>query len=241
MRKYVFIAILFTVFLHGSTLTAQEVKKSNYFISVGGDIVSSFVWRGTPVSTSLNFQPSFVFSKSGFSAGSWGSVSIDGTYKEIDLFLSYEHSGFTAAVTDFYFDVNNKFFNYKNNTTSHMLEFALSYENEKIPIKILASTFFYGADKKAFYDVNETDFTKNNFSSYFELSYTFKLNGADLNTFAGLTSHNSFYGNTTGFVYTGITASKKIKITENFSLPLFVSFSVNPQVESFFVVFGINL
>jgi len=50
-----------------------------------------------------------------------------------------------------------------------------------------------------------------------------------------------FYGSSFGVVNLGITATKKIKITKDFSLPLKASFITNPQAENIFFVVGLGL
>ena len=53
---------------------------------------------------------------------------------------------------------------------------------------------------------------------------------------------NMFYGNDKfSFVNVGITASKEIKITDDFSLPIFASYIVSPNQDKAFFLFGISL
>ncbi len=241
-KIFFLIAIIAISMTFTQKIKAQEnerEEKSSF--SVTGDIVSNYIWRGIAISPTLNFQPSISYTISNFTIGTWGSSNISGDFKEIDLFMSYSIKGFSISLTDFYMNTNKKYFNFKNETTGHALEIGLSYENKKIPFKILAGTLVYGEDKTIFYDPNETHLNKQNYSTYFELSYTFDLKQSKLNLFAGATPFTGIYGNDFAVVYTGFTASKEIKITDKFSLPLFTTFSFNPQVENYYIILGINL
>jgi hypothetical protein len=54
-------------------------------------------------------------------------------------------------------------------------------------------------------------------------------------------SVNGWYaGNDSGLVNISIGGSKDIKITEDYSLPVFSSFVYNPDAESAFLVFGMS-
>ncbi len=195
-KIFLLIIIIVTNLIFIQKIEAQEnenEEKSSF--SITGDIVSKYIWRGLSISPTLNFQPSVSYSINNFTFSTWGSSDILGNFKEIDLFMSYSNKGFSITLTDFYMNTNKKYFNFKNETTGHALEIGLSYENEKIPFKILVGTLVYGEDKTIFYDTNETHLNKQNYSTYFELSYTFDIKQSKLNLFAGATPFTGIYGN----------------------------------------------
>lgn len=251
MRKISIITILFTLLLAPmSYVKAQE--KDGLKPELGCDIVSSYIWRGSAVYSALgdqnvlapSFQPGFSLNFKGLELGTWGSVDFTGTYKELDLYLSYSLKGFTLAFTDYYWAsdwITDNFFEFNNDSTSHYLEASLGYKGEKVPFSILVATMLYGADKQ--FD----DPAKSNYSTYIEVGYSFAVQEYNLDLFLGVTPTDGLYGDGYGghegfgVVNAGITGSKAIKITENFSLPVKASVIANPQARKLFLVFGVTL
>ncbi|MEI6766599.1 MAG: hypothetical protein WCM76_13280 [Bacteroidota bacterium] len=238
-----FIALFALTSMQGN---AQEKKK---WLSIGSDLMSRYVWRGTCYSRSPNVQPSITFDPGiGLKAGAWGSYGIMGDYAEADLFLSYSFKGVSLTLNDYYFPNESapvmNYFNYKSATTGHQFEAALGYDGpEKFPIHFLAGTIVYGADKKldkTTIDTVTMDTTmtyKSRFSTYFELGYTFGM----FNVFAGFTPAAGIYGDGMGVINAGITARKEIKITDKFSLPAQMSVITNPRARNIYFVFGISI
>ncbi|HNQ82836.1 MAG TPA: hypothetical protein PLW31_03460 [Bacteroidales bacterium] len=231
-------------------LTAQEEKKLQP--ELGCDIVSSYIWRGSAVYATLgdqnvlspSLQPGFALGFQGLKLGAWGSVDFTGTYKELDYYLSYSLKGFTLSVTDYYWAsdwINDNFFEYGSDSTSHYLEASLAYKGEKIPVSILVATMLYGADKQ--FD----DPAKNNYSTYIEVGYGFKVSDYKLDLFLGMTPSDGMYGDGYGgrdgfaIVNAGVTGSKTIKITENWSLPVKASLIANPQARKLFLAFILSI
>ena len=233
-----------------NSIRAQE--KSGVKPEIGCDIVTSYIWRGSAIYSSIgeqnvlapSFQPSFSASYKGFKIGTWGSIDFTGTYKELDYYLNYSLKGFTVAYTDYYWAsdwIMDNYFDYKNNSTAHHLEVSLSYKGVKIPFCILVATMLYGADKKF------EDPTKNNYSTYIEAGYSIPLNKFNIDLFLGVTPMDGFYGDSYGgkvgfaVVNAGVSASRAIEITEKFSLPVKASVIANPQARKLFLVFGITI
>lgn len=103
-----------------------------------------------------------------------------------------------------------------------------------MPFSLLAGVFVYGAaDLKA--DGNQ------NYSSYFEVTYSGNLAGNDFDIFMGGTPDTGLYGTSAGIVNTGITVYRGIKITDNFTLPVKASVIANPQASNIHFVLGITL
>jgi len=239
MRRIV--TSLFIILLFLCTKTNAQDDNNNSPISVKADIVSTYLWRGISLSPTPNIQPTISFSKGKFEVGFWGSTDFIGKYKEFDIYASYSISGFSAILTDYYSDMSKKYFDYDNKSTGHQIELALSYELNKIPLQLYVGTIIYGADKRCSYYPNEPDSVLNDYSTYIELNYTLEIKQVELQLFAGLTPATGMYGNGFSFINTGLTATRKIKITSSYSLPIFATFAVNPQKQDYFVVFGISL
>ncbi len=82
------------------------------------------------------------------------------------------------------------------------------------------------------------------YSSYFSIAAPFKLGGLDWSAEIGATPwETSFYNNgASGFEVSNIClgASKEIKITDSYSLPVFAQAIWNPATEGAYFVFGIS-
>ncbi len=207
--------------------------------SVGADIVSEYVWRGQDCGN-VSIQPSLGISYKGLSLSAWGSVGIsnlDGgeeQTKEFDLTLGYTTGGFSIGITDYWFSGGEGYFKYGAHTTSHIFEASIGYDFDIFAINWF--TNFAGDD----YKVNGS----RAYSSYVEISAPFRLGGLDFSASVGATPYKSgsVYGDASGFSVIDISlgASKEIKITDSFSIPLFAKATVNPRTQDAFFVVGIS-
>ncbi len=210
-------------------------------INIVSDINSRYVWRGLDYGASPSIQPTLSLSKKNFEIGYWGAISTLGSYCETDLYVKYSYKGFYLTVTDYFFPKNTipttkteRYFNYEDKTTGHIAEGIIGWKgSEKFHFYIFAATSFYGADKDTL--------GNNRYSTYAETGCSFEIRNNTLDVFAGFTTAEGLYGNGIGFVNLGLTGSKKIKVTENFELPVKVSLVFNPQSENIHLVFVITL
>ncbi len=186
-------------------------------LSVGSDLVSSYVWRGVQYS-GVSVQPAIDFTAGNLTVGAWGSVSLDNTYMEMDLYTSYAFDfGLTAGLTDYYYPGTAYF-----TGASHSLEINLGYSLGDLSLAANYIPFTGGSTGE---------------DKYFEVGYAFK----NFSVFAGAgdgwhTSDGSF-----GIVNVGLSTSKEIKITDSFSLPMSGSVVLNPSTEQLFFVVGVSL
>jgi hypothetical protein len=249
-KKYVIILLMILLAMpFRQTFCQNETKLKP---ELGCDIVTSYIWRGSAVYAAMgdqnvlspSFQPAFSLNFKGLELGTWGSVDFTGTYKELDLYLAYTLKGFTLTMTDYYWAsdwTEDNYFEYQGDSTSHYIEASLGYKGEKIPFSILVATMLYGADKQ-FEDPSE-----DNYSTYIELGYGFKISDYNLDLFLGMTPFDGMYGDGYGgkdgfaIVNTGVTGSKSIKITENWSLPVKASLIANPQARKLFLAFTLSI
>lgn len=207
---------------------------------VSADVVSSYVWRGVKTADA-SIQPSLSLGYGDFSLSSWASTTITGGlgYKEVDFTASYSKSGFTAAVTDYWWDGEGalRYFSSPDGGAGHMLEATLAYELPgSFPLSLSWNTFFAG-------DGNKKVNGDNSLSTYVELGYPFKVGDLEMGVSTGFTPWESVIYGTDGFKFTSIQvkAAKSIKITDSFSLPVFGSIITNPQKEDIHFVFGITI
>ena len=236
--------------LNINTVNAQtDSTNSKSPISISTDLMSRYIWRGTDYGAAPSIQPGIEYSNGGLAIGAWGAYAISYQgYQESDLYVGYTFykNMFTVMVTDYYFQSDLKhvnYFDYKAKSTGHVFEGALTFNGtEKLPLSVMIATNFYGADAKRIND----DGTQgdNQFSTYAELTYSFKH--FDLFAGANLTEPNrdkgetGYYGNYRGFINIGITATKNIKITQTYHLPLTLSVITNPQAEKIYFVAGFS-
>lgn len=274
MKKHYSIGIFLLVFTftflcasNSFSQTAEEgaavIKPtSSTMFSLGGDLVSRYIWRGKDYGNSPSIQPNASFSVAGFKIGVWGSygfvpysqqindtTTVDmGNYAEFDPYVSFTFKGFTLCVTDYFFPNgmtpnNVKYFDYKKATTGHLIEVSLAWNGpEKFPLSVYAGTMVYGPDKNKDDEGTVGMGNDNNYSTYFEVAYPFTIKGIGVKPFiGGIPFGSGIYGPTGGVVNTGLTLSKTIPVTEKFGIPVYTSIIANPQSESVFFVFGITL
>lgn len=195
--------------------------KSQVEVSVGADLMSRYVWRGTDFGGSPSIQPYLEMSAGDFVLGAWGAytTNLPGA-QEADLYAGYSFGEvFGLTVTDYYFpmdDMSDEYFDFDNN---HSLEVSGTLTLDKF--SLLAGKFFAGADDK---------------SLYFEAGYDFGL----VSAFVGAGDEVYTTDGDFGIVNVGVGASKDIKITDYFSLPLSGSVILNPESESLFMVVGVS-
>jgi subtilisin family serine protease len=232
MKKITFKkAVMFAVAFFA---TCGLAKAQGVEVSAGGDIVSSYIWRGQYLG-GVSVQPGASLSVAGLSLTAWGSVGFDNSdIKEFDFTLGYGIGGFSAAITDYWFrypDAINDYFDY-GDETAHMLEVTLGYDFG--PAAISWNTYFAGAD-----------YAKANgdraYSTYIEGSVPFKLGGLDLKAELGLSPWESIYSEKFNIVNIGLTAGKEIRVTESFAIPAFTKIIFNPHWKECFFVFGVSL
>lgn len=210
---------------------------------VTADLVSSYIWRGTVGSATPNFQPTLAVVSGGLEVGAWGSTDFIGVYKEVDLYATYTAGPIKFGITDYNWDFGKKYFNYKSKETGHIFEGTVGYTGpESFPLSITANVMFAGEDKKYDKDLEMQDPSKQAYSTYVEFGYAFK----QFSAFLGVTPSDGYYGDGYGkvdgfgVVNVGISASKNLKITDSFSLPLKATLGFNPQSENAYLVFGIT-
>lgn len=232
LSKKMFV-LLMTVLISVSLYAQEDEKKSPF--SLGADVVSSYVWRGSKIGTGPNVQPWLKFSTGGFTLGAWGSTSFhfDTDVAEMDLYTSYAFGfGLTVGLTDYYYQ-STPYFQYQGDTASHAFEINVAYTLKNLSVSgnyIINDASKGGpANKPGGGDM------------YFEADYAFKNFGVFLG--AGNGWHTTYKDNgddVFAVCNVGIKAAKELKITDKFSLPVTGALSVNPDKEQLNLVIGIS-
>lgn len=204
--------------------------------SVGADIVSGYIWRGTDCG-GVSIQPSLSVGYKGLSLTAWGSVGIDKEdTKELDLTVGYEIGGFSAAITDYWFapyaeDEQVGFFKYGAHHTQHVFEGTLAYDFG--PLALSWNTYFAGAD-----------YTKANgdraYSTYVGISAPFKLATLNWTAEVGFTPWEGAYSDKFNVTNLTLKAAREIPVTKSFSLPVFAQLTFNPYTQGTYFVFGLS-
>ena len=227
------IMLLFAVMglASASAVKAQDKVEA----SVGADLVSGYIWRGQDLG-GVSVQPGASISYKGLSLSAWGSVGFEGTdTKEFDLTLSYQYGGFSIGVTDYWFTNSSAPARYSDYKEAHTFEVGLGYDFG--PLAVNWYTNFAGS-------VGEKKDGKDAYASYVSVSAPFSLGGIDWTAEVGATPWaNDFYnGYSDGFKVSAISlqASKEIKITDSFSLPLWAQAIWNPTTKGAYFVAGIS-
>ncbi|MFC1569555.1 hypothetical protein ACFL4L_04915 [bacterium] len=184
-------------------------------VGLGGDVVSRYVWRGTDLGGSLSVQPALSYTTGHLEIGAWGSYALtDGGFNENDIYLTYTIGDLGITVTDYYFPETMDAFNYKDEDGIHWLEASLSYGLGDF--SLLAGYFFSGdPDNSMYFEAGYDFYEKDDISAGLVVGAgdgAYLMDSEDLNV-----------------VNIGITAS---------SGRLSVSYIINPQAETNFIVFG---
>ena len=207
--------------------------------TICGDVVSSYIWRGQDLGNA-SLQPTLGVGYKGLSLTAWGSVGLanaDDT-KEFDLTLAYSAGGFNIGVTDYWFNVGldpeNRYFKYDAHGTNHVFEANVGYDFGVASLQWF--TNFAGND-----GFNKDG--KRAYSSYVEVVVPFKLATVDWTATAGAVPYaTDFYG-TNGFAVTNLSlrATKDIKVTDSFTIPVFGQVTGNPCSQKAYLVLGFTL
>ena len=224
--------------LFGATaVEAQETIET----TISADVVNQYIWRGQDLGD-VSLQPTLGVAYKGLSLTAWGSVGLTDPLdtKEFDLTLAYTVGGFNIGITDYWFnagqDPQARYFKYDANGTNHVFEANIGYDFGLASVQWY--TNFGGND----------GFNKNGeraYSSYAEVAVPFKLSAIDWTATVGAIPYaTSFYNDwTSGFAVTNVAlkATKDIKITDSFSIPVFGQIAANPCSQKAYLVFGFTL
>lgn len=219
-------------------LPTKTYAQDKFTVNGKADFVSDYIWRGADQNSGFSVQPSLTLGYAGFSINVWGSQTLSRwdleiPAKEFDINLSYSSNNFSVTVSDCWWSgVNRPYGHYKD---SHFFEGTLAYcFGDSFPLTLSWSTMFAGADK------NEEG--KLQGSTYINASYQISL-PADitLTSAIGFTPWKGYYHNKAAFTDISLKASKDIKITDNFSIPVFVQAIVAPVYDRTYLVAGFSL
>ena len=234
MKKIVLLAL-------GMAMSMTTFAQDEIETTISGDIVSSYIWRGQDLGSAA-IQPTLGIAYKGLSLSAWGSYAITNPAdtKEFDLTLAYTIGGFNIGITDYWTndggDPEARYLKYEAHSTNHIFEANIGYDFGFASLQWF--TNFAGND-----GTNKDG--KRAYSSYFEISAPFKLASVDWTATAGAIPYatTSYNGWTSGFAVTNLAlkATKDIKITDTFSVPIFGQVVANPCTQKAYLVLGLTL
>ncbi len=248
LKKQNLLPLLLSIIFCSTIVTAQN----SVTLNGSADFVNRYVWRGLLVNDAPNIQPSLSVSYSGFDFGFWGSYALTkinnsendfGVSQEIDTWLSYSFQlgkeiNFSALLTDYYFPQSGikigNFSNYDNpnGAGAHTLEIGFSLSgNKTFPLSFSGYINIYN-DKGR--------------NSYFEINYPVSVSNYVGDVFigaAGGSKDNPDYYGTANFnvINLGFKIQREIKISTDFSIPLSVSYILNPRAEISYLIFSLSI
>lgn len=219
------------------TLVAGAKAQETVEAEVSADIVSAYHWRGQELGEAA-IQPTLGVSYKGVSLTAWGSAPLKGNddLKELDLTLAYSTGGFNIGITDYFCVTGSpKYFSYESHKTAHVFEANIGYDFGAVNLQ--AYTNIAGAD----------GYNKDGdraYSTFIEAKAPFTLANLEWEASIGVVPFaTSFYEKANGFAVTDISlqATKDLKITDSFSLPVFAGLHANPSTEKLGFVVGVTL
>ena len=235
MNRIIRLYFISTMIMIASSMKAQDKIET----TLSTDIVSQYIWRGMDLG-SVSLQPTLGIGWKGLELTGWDSVGLSdpNDTKEIDLTLSYSIGGFNIGITDYWtndgLDPRARYFKYEAHETNHVFEANIGYDFD------FASLQWY------------TNFTGNDgfnnsgdraFSSYFEVNVPFRLATVDWTATEGALPYATSFYDTDKFAVTNLAlkATKDIRITDSFSIPIFGQFVANPHSQKAYLIFGISM
>jgi hypothetical protein len=237
MKKVKRLWLMAIAVLMSTAATAQESESVE--TTIAADVVNQYIWRGVDAGN-VSLQPTLGVAYKGLSLTAWGSVGLteSSDTKEVDFTLGYTTGGLNVGITDYWFSVGQdpdaRYFKYDAHGTNHVFEAFVGYDFGVVSAQWY--TNFAGND-----GVNKDG--KRAYSSYFEVNAPFRLATCEWTATLGAVPYATTTYGTTGFAVTniGLKATKDIKVTDAFSVPVFAGVIGNPCAQKAYLVFGFTL
>jgi hypothetical protein len=164
----------------------------------------------------------------------WGSTDFAFQGKEVDFTVGYETGGLSIALTDYWWAGEGA--PYGHYTASHWFEGAVGYSFGALS---LSWNTMLGLDSDKNADGDQQ------YSTYVSAGYDFNVKDVAVSASIGVAPWTGIYHKegTDGFALSTISlkAAKELKLTDSFSLPIFVETIIAPNQDNVFLVFGVSL
>ena len=216
MKKKITLIVFTVLAICSLNVKAQEVEEKVSPFTVGADIYSNYIWRGTKLGTGPAFQPSVKFNKGFLTLGVWGSFDASG-YTEVDPYISIALPfGLSIGMTDYYFP---------HLGGSFSADSANAYE-------VNVGFTKGGLSLSANYILNEaTTAASSGKDMYFQAAYAF----TNFNVSVG--AGDGWHTSDTEFnvCHVAIGTGKVIKLSDTFSIPVTGQVIYNPDRDVMYV------
>ena len=220
------------LFAMGLVLSSTALAQDSVETTIKGDFVNEYIWRGLKLGD-VAVQPTLGVGYKGLSLTAWGSYGLSNKddVKEFDLTLAYSVGRFNFGITagcDLVSPLGAV------HSTNHVFEATVGYDFG--PVALQWYTNFAGND-----GLNKNG--KRAYSSYFEVNVPFKFSTIDWTATAGAVPYATTLYGTTGFAVTNLSlrATKDIRVTDSFSIPIFAQLTGNPCSQKAYLVLGFTL
>jgi len=239
--KY-FLIILWISFFPLSNVSAGgfDTEKENPSpVDMDVSLVSQHLWRGTAKGAAPAVKPGVrVNILEGFSVAGGAVYSVDQSYDEVDLSMSYKISDIQISLSDYYSPdeggyKTNRIFNYDKESTDHYLDLELDYQPfQHTPIGFKMATALWGN--------RFNQYGENRYSTYLETNYQFKQSDYLLDFFFGISPGNGLYSENFNVVNMGMTFQKMFEYSSEKSFPIAASIVGNPAQKQLHVSFALS-
>ena len=209
----------------------QLPAQSRVTVNGTAALSTSYLWRGDRV-TGLHAAPDIQFHIGNLTLENYSFLALDGSYKEIDLDVSYTIGDFTVHAADYFYRYSSytfpeNYFSWSKYDTTHIDELALVYESSAIPLIAKWFTFVWGdwipnADGSR---------GKPSFSSYLELAAWHEFGNVCRGSL--IAGASVFKGSYTNYTQNFMPIHLEARLNKSFELgavkfPVSFSFVVNP-------------
>lgn len=244
--------LMISVVLIATIIPKTGYAKEGVNVSASVDVISRYMWRGLMINDAPNVQPAITVQAGMLEMGLWGSSTLSKTNQaednyafshELDFWMGLSHTfgsglGISALLTDFYFPNAgigvSEFNNYddEDGPGGHTIEAGVSLSGpDALPLSLSAY-------------INIFNDAGNN--TYVELDYSTSLSAADFDCFLGVTGgskkNQAYYGSEDfAVINLGFTVSRELAVSESFSLPIFVTYILNPNADNNYLLVGFSL
>jgi len=218
-------ALLFSLSAFAQSSDSTETK-SNFVVDAGIDILNNFIWRGVPLDQGPNLQPTLIVGYKNLKVSFLGSYSLKYNFNNIMTLLTYDiptsFGTITPSAIHYYYPYDPvKLSDYKRHdgSFSHTTEAGIQYTGAKIPLRVYTSINV----------ANDPDH-----STYFESGYKFEFQGLGFEPFVGAVFNESpawHAATKAGLLNVGFNTTKKIKVSEKYSLPITGTLSYHTQLD----------
>lgn len=211
-------------------------KESPLYFEAGLDILNNFIWRGLPLDKGPCLQPALFVGYGQLELAFLGSYSFRHEFNNIMTGLSYKiktkYGTFTPMVIDYYYPYDRvplKELGFDSTSFTHTVETGIQFVGDKVPLRVYVCKNVH----------NDPDY-----SNYMELGYVFKCKGMKVEPFAGIVftpSPRWHAADKAGLFNVGFNVFKKVRVSEEFSLPLTGTLSYHTQLDMLNVMVRLSI